>query len=205
MTYAETRVLQVVRLKGRPNVADLPGAAGLPEDESQQVLSSLLDAGCVEQKGERVKLTESGRERLKGFVGAERSDIDQNALSQSYQRFEPFNAEFKQVVTDWQLIDGEKPNDHSDPAYDKRVVQRLADLHERFLPLLRDMVDIAPRLGHYPDRFSKAIGQILDGDHSWLARPLADSYHTIWFELHEDLIELAGLSRAAEAAAGRAE
>jgi pyruvate,orthophosphate dikinase len=33
---------------------------------------------------------------------------------------------------------------------------------------------------------------------------MIDSYHTVWFELHEDLIGLAGLSRADEAAAGRA-
>jgi pyruvate,orthophosphate dikinase len=31
-----------------------------------------------------------------------------------------------------------------------------------------------------------------------------DSYHGIWFELHEDLIQLAGRTRAAEVEAGRA-
>jgi pyruvate,orthophosphate dikinase len=31
-----------------------------------------------------------------------------------------------------------------------------------------------------------------------------DSYHGIWFELHEDLIGLAGRTRAAEVEAGRA-
>lgn len=81
MTYAEIRVLQVVRLKGRPRAADVPAATGLPEDESQQVISSLLEAGRVAQKGERVKLTEGGRERLDALIRAERSDIDQDALS----------------------------------------------------------------------------------------------------------------------------
>jgi pyruvate,orthophosphate dikinase len=33
---------------------------------------------------------------------------------------------------------------------------------------------------------------------------LLDSYHTVWFELHEDLIRLAGRTREAEATAGRA-
>jgi pyruvate,orthophosphate dikinase len=31
-----------------------------------------------------------------------------------------------------------------------------------------------------------------------------DSYHSAWFELHEDLILLAGRNRADEVAAGRA-
>jgi hypothetical protein len=38
-----------------------------------------------------------------------------------------------------------------------------------------------------------------------LLKPLIDSYHTVWFELHEELISLAGLSREAEAASGRAQ
>jgi pyruvate,orthophosphate dikinase len=29
-----------------------------------------------------------------------------------------------------------------------------------------------------------------------LAAPLKDSYHTVWFELHEELIILSGRSRA---------
>jgi hypothetical protein len=30
-----------------------------------------------------------------------------------------------------------------------------------------------------------------------------DSYHTIWFQFHEELIEMAGRTRAEEAAEGR--
>jgi pyruvate,orthophosphate dikinase len=37
-----------------------------------------------------------------------------------------------------------------------------------------------------------------------MAAPLIDSYHTVWFELHEDLIFLANTTRAEEAAQGRA-
>ena len=37
-----------------------------------------------------------------------------------------------------------------------------------------------------------------------MAHPLRDSYHTVWFELHEELIRLSGRNRASEAAAGRA-
>lgn len=205
MTYGDIRVLQAVRLKGRPSGDDLAGAVGLSPEALEQVVSPLIEGGCVERARDRLKLTQHGRDRLAALVEADRQVADQDLLGEVYERFGPFNAEFKQVITDWQLIDGETPNDHSDSDHDDRVVQRLIDLHERFLPLLRDVVAIAPRLGHYPDRFAAAVRRILDGDRSWLARPLSDSYHTIWFELHEDLIELSGLSRTAEAAVGRAE
>ena len=35
-------------------------------------------------------------------------------------------------------------------------------------------------------------------DAAVLARPLIDSYHTVWFELHEELILAAGLTREAD-------
>lgn len=43
------------------------------------------------------------------------------------------------------------------------------------------------------------------GDHRYLTAPDRDSYHTVWFEFHQDLIDLLGLTRQQEAAAvGRA-
>ena len=42
------------------------------------------------------------------------------------------------------------------------------------------------------------------GDGRFVASPRVDSYHGIWFELHEDLIQLAGRTREEETAAGRA-
>jgi hypothetical protein len=46
--------------------------------------------------------------------------------------------------------------------------------------------------------------KIRGGDPTWLTRPLVDSYHTVWFELHEELIGGAGLTREDEAGAGHA-
>jgi pyruvate,orthophosphate dikinase len=53
------------------------------------------------------------------------------------------------------------------------------------------------RLGH-------AIERAVGGDQRYVASPRVDSYHGAWFELHEDLIQLAGRSRVDEVAAGRA-
>jgi hypothetical protein len=38
----------------------------------------------------------------------------------------------------------------------------------------------------------------------FVASPRVDSYHGVWFELHEDLIRLAGRRRSDEGSAGRA-
>jgi pyruvate,orthophosphate dikinase len=62
---------------------------------------------------------------------------------------------------------------------------------------------VAPRFGIYRPRLSRALERVRAGDTSFMARPVIDSYHTVWFELHEDLIAITGRTRAAEAAAGR--
>ncbi|MGK8506490.1 hypothetical protein ACRS5S_00005 [Nocardia asiatica] len=107
-------------------------------------------------------------------------------------------------MTAWQMKDPATVNDHADAEYDGAVLARLSELHRAAQPLLRRIGEVAPRLARYPARFTQAIERIAAGDHAWVARPVLDSYHTVWFELHEDLIGLCGLSRADEAAAGRA-
>jgi len=49
-------------------------------------------------------------------------------------------------------------------------------------------------------RLVRAAAAIAAGDGSMIASPLKDSYHTIWFELHEELIHLSGRNRATEEA-----
>jgi len=198
----QIRVLQALRLKGRATADGVAAATGAA---AEQVLPALVASGHVEEARDRFKLTADGRARLERLLKEERLGIDREALTAAYHAFDGHNAKLKTIITDWQLVDGVRPNDHSDPAYDGAVVQRLTDLHEAFVPLLERFVSLAPRLAPYQGRFESALVKVVAGEYIWLARPLIDSYHTVWFELHEDLIGLAGLSRAAEASAGRAE
>jgi pyruvate,orthophosphate dikinase len=62
--------------------------------------------------------------------------------------------------------------------------------------------EVAPRLAVYGPRFDVAFDAFAAGDHSMLASPLKDSYHTVWFEYHEEMIALTGRDRATEEAAG---
>ncbi|WP_229719137.1 hypothetical protein [Nocardia jinanensis] len=190
-------------MKGRPSEADLLAAGGL---DAAATVAALVDSGALDRAGSRLKLTPPGRAELDRLLAAERATVDQEALKGVYhEAFDALNTTFKQLVTDWQLIDGTRPNDHSDTAYDAAIVFRLGELHQQLVPLLDRLVGFASRLSGYRERFGAALCKVRAGDHSWLARPMVDSYHTVWFELHEELIGLSGLSRAQEAAAGRAE
>jgi hypothetical protein len=200
----ELTILQLVRLRGRPSQDDVVESSRLPSDAAGAVIQDLAATGCLQETRGRLRITPEGKERLASLIQEERASVDHESLASGYERFSEINGEFKRLVTDWQLIDG-SPNDHSDDAYDATIISRLGELHERFIPLVQELAKVAPRLGIYPSRFEAALEKVQAGDHSWLARPMVDSYHTAWFELHEDLIGLLGLTRAEEAAAGRAE
>lgn len=198
------RLLQALRLKGRARVDDLAAATGLDLEETAAAVDGLVSAGHAGEVGGRFKLSPEGRAELDELLAAERATVDSAALANLYDEFDEHNTSLKALMTRWQLKDGSTPNDHTDAAYDAAVIADLVTLDVRFRPLLDRFVAVAERLAHYPPRFARALAMIEAGDRSWFAKPLADSYHTVWFELHEDLIGLAGLTRADEAAAGRA-
>lgn len=201
MTH-ELAVLQAARLKGRLTPELAASSCGVDADSALPLLASLRDAGLV--KGDpSVRLTPEGRTRLAELVQAERADIDADSLKALYDEFDHHNTVLKQVISDWQLRDGE-PNDHSDAQYDRAVIDRLISIDEEFQPLVARIAAVAPRLRIYADRFGNALKLIQAGDTGFVARPIVDSYHTVWFEFHEELIGLLGLSREQEAAAGRA-
>lgn len=201
---AELSLLQALRLKGRLGAAAAASATATSEADAGTALRELLASEHAAESKAAFRLTPAGRARLAELLAAERVTVDQGVLNAVYDDFDEVNSDLKTVVTAWQMKDGETPNDHEDPAYDSGVIDRLAELHERFQPLLGRIVEAVPRLRPYPVRFAAAMGNVRSGDHSFVARPTTDSYHTVWFELHEELIGLLGRNRAEEEAAGRA-
>src|SRR5207253_1780150 len=90
------------------------------------------------------------------------------------------------------------PNDHSDVDYDRGALHRLRELHSNARAWLTPLEAAAPRLAIYRLRLDRAIERLDTGDTKYVASPRVDSYHSVWFELHEDLIQLAGRTRETE-------
>lgn len=197
-------VLRALRLKGRAGTSDLAAATGLREEVVQANVESLAGQGQVRELAGAYAMLPAAREQLDELLEAERGNVDAEAMTAIYEQFTPINHEFKALITAWQERDGE-PNDHSDAAYDGQVLGRLPEIHERVAPLAERVGELAPRLRPYRQRLEHALARVKAGEHEWFLKPLIDSYHTVWFEFHEELIGLSGLSRLEEAAAGRAE
>jgi len=202
---SQTALLQTLRLKGRAASEAIAAALAEPHADVSAGLRDLAAAGFVELgPRDAYRLTPVGREELARLLAEERAGLDQAEMRVHYDAFCVQNDRFKEVMTAWQLKDPLTPNDHSDPEYDDAIVGRLGDVHAAAAPIVAAAVARVPRLAQaYPRRLDAAWELVASGDRAWIAKPLADSYHTVWFELHEELIGLAGLTRAEEAAAGR--
>jgi hypothetical protein len=184
----ELIVLQAVRLKGRISREDLGSDVG--------IVDSLIASGLLID-GPMLRLSPEGRAHLDELLTDERASLDTAAVSAVYGEFRSVNGEFKALVTDWQLKDGQ-PNSHDDADYDAAVLARLGDVHHRVTPLVNAAAAQLPRLRSYSTKLQAALDRVCAGETEWLSRPLIDSYHTVWFELHEELILAAGLTREAE-------
>nr|WP_222932804.1 pyruvate, phosphate dikinase [Nocardia yunnanensis] len=200
----ELAVLRLVGIKGRVNADNLAASLFADAAEIADCCAGLVTTGYCASTPAGFRLTPEGRPRLAQLLAEERDTVDAAALTAAYDEFCVFNAELKVIITDWQMKDPATVNDHADADYDASVLARLNDTHRTLRPLIARLGDLAPRLSRYLDRLDRAVERIAEGDHTYVARPIMDSYHTVWFELHEDLIGLCGLSRAEEAAAGRA-
>ncbi len=186
----ELCVLQAVRLKGRLSRDDLAATLGADPGE---LVDDLTRSGLLVD-GPALRVSSDGRARLNELLTAEREHVDGAAISSVYNEFRAVNAEFKALVTDWQVRDGQ-PNTHEDPEYDAAVFARLDDVHQRVTPIVAAAAEQLPRLSRYSAKLQTALDKVHAGETIWLSRPLIDSYHTVWFELHEELILAAGRNR----------
>ena len=176
-------------------------------EQAASMLDRLAADGLVEMAAGSFRLSADGKTVASELVAADRVAWGADAALEALDRFLELDARMKQAVTDWQMreMNGTQQfNDHADAAYDQSVLDRLSGLHADALDWLRPLEDQLPRLGRYRKRLERAMGLALNGDPAYVASPRVDSYHTVWFELHEDLIVLAGRTRADEVAAGRA-
>ncbi len=195
-------VLHALRLKGRATAAAVATATGLSGSEVDDVLADLGGDGLVERPAATSNtwaLTTAGRDAHRWGVDAEsrRDRAARDAINTAYRRFLSLNQPFKQLCTDWQLRgDGASAlNDHTDSVYDRNVIERLIHMHRDTLDVVDDLARAAPRFGRYRERFEAAVDRLRAGDCSAFTAPLADSYHDVWMELHEDLLVTLGLPR----------
>jgi hypothetical protein len=196
-------VLHGLRLKGFGEAPAVAAAIGLDEElVAKQIAELQAEELVLRRDGSRLAgfaLTPAGRaeqERLAGADLAGTGALDE--IKSIYARFLELNGDFKVLCTDWQLRDGEL-YDHGDAAYNRSIFDRLAGLHEALGDeVLTPLAGVLDRYAVYGPRFADAVRRLESGELDYLTKPLIDSYHTVWFELHEDLLTGLGIDRSQE-------
>jgi len=198
--------LRAIAIKGFAPVQGVADAVLSAPETVQPILDQLAIDGLVVTVAGAYRLTDAGTVRAADLRADEQAAWGLERAVAALDAFLDLDHRMKDTVTAWQLRDAiaQVVNDHTDPEYDRGVLDRLAALHADAIAWLTPVEAGCPRLANYGVRLGRAIEQAQGGDQRHVASPRVDSYHGIWFELHEDLIQLAGRNRADEVAAGRA-
>ena len=199
MANSMHRLMHGAAIMKNGSLADIGAVSGLSAGDATTAMDSAVTTGRVLDVDGKYMLSPAGHM----IVSAEYSRFcahlraDQDFVG-AYARFESVNHDLKQLITRWQTIDiGGKPvaNDHSDADYDNEVIAKLGNLHERFEPILDAIIRSDARYAIYKFKLTAALEKAEDGDINWVSDARTASYHTVWFELHEDLLRVLGRVR----------
>ena len=191
--------MHAVAIRKHGDATQVGAVSGLPAATVARELAWAVANGRVAEADGRFVLTPAGQMILQGEYSKYYAALRANAaFGSACERFEIINRELKQIITDWQTVDvgGRRiANDHANREHDGRIIDRLGDLHERFEPILKQLADAVPRLRHYQRALTAALERAEAGEIAWVSDAKLDSYHTVWFELHEELLRLRGRRR----------
>ncbi len=197
-------VLNGLRLKGFAEADAVAGFVGLRPQVVEEYLRAAAHEGFVRHRDGQPSgwsLTADGRAENERLLAMELDAADvRGAVAAAYERFLALNGSMLQICTRWQVvdIDAQVINDHSDPAYDESVIGQLIEMDAHVQPICAELGEWLERFGNYGPRFVFALDKLRGGDIDWFTKPTLESYHTVWFELHEDLLATLGIDRASE-------
>jgi len=194
--------LHAVRLRGRASTEAVTASLGDPALAVEALLKAAADAGHVRYREGRAagwSLTPEGRDAHAALVAADREACGAiDVIRDAYDRFLAVNQDLIGVCTRWQVKPDGGLNDHTDDDYDAEVIAELAAIDAHIQPVCGQLAEAMDRFGGYGDRLGGALAKVRLGETQFFTSPACDSYHTIWFELHEDLLQTLGIERAKE-------
>jgi hypothetical protein len=174
---------------------------GAPGPDVSSELIDLALAGLVEHVPGDLGgwgLTKAGRATAAERIAAELEEAGtRTAVAAAHDGFLVLNPELLSLCTAWQLrpIDGVATrNDHDDRVYDAWVLGRLTELDRRAGVVCAALAAAMLRFRPYRVRLTDALARARSGALDYVTTS-TESYHTVWFQLHEDLLATLGIPR----------
>jgi broad specificity phosphatase PhoE len=186
-------VLHALRVKGIATPEAIASAIGGEPDQVLARLRELEAGGDAFERPSRKRpgwvLSEQGRDRHAAELAEAHPADTRGPLAERYEGFLALNNDVKGLAARWQHAAGD------DDRFE--LHGRLEDVHELAARTLSNTGEIVPRFARYGDRLGIALEKIED-DPRYFVSPLVESYHTVWFECHEDFLLTLGRTRAEE-------
>jgi hypothetical protein len=187
-------VMHGLAIKKHATPEAVAGILGLEVETVRITLAELVEGKRVVEARGKYLLAPAAHMALDSDYSRFYEEARGNAsFRDGYDEFERLNTALKQLITEWQTIEvrGQRvPNDHSDKGHDDKIIDRLGALHERAEAALEKLARVLPRFSIYRHKLAAALEKAEDGDIAWVSDAKIESYHTLWFELHEDLLRL---------------
>jgi len=200
-TRTDLLVLHTLRCLGFSSLESIGAAAGMAGDAVESELIDLAVAGLIIRTAGPFGgwgLTDDGKAADSRHVADELEATGAGpAVTDAYDRFEVLNPQLLDACTRWQtrrLGSTTVTNDHSDSVYDAKVLDQFASLHRRITPVCDGLTAVLGRFGRYVPRLADALTRAESGEQGYVTDHTA-SYHSVWFQLHEDLLVTLGRTR----------
>jgi hypothetical protein len=177
-------VLHALRCMGFTGTNRVATATGLSASTVESELIDLAVAGLVTHTPGTFGgwgLTETGRAADAENVTSEVDDV-RDAVAGCYDDFLVLNPELLDICAAWQTRPGEK------------VLPVLTGFHTRADAVLARLSVALQRFGRYRERLTTALGRASAGRPEYVTNDV-ESYHAVWFQLHEDLLATLGIPR----------
>lgn len=180
--HTRLAVLQHLSMEG---IAETEELVEVVDGDVRQTLDELEAEGYVEDEGFWY-LTDAGEERL-NEVCRDRFSADQReALRGMFDRFEALDSGMKDLASDWQT--GEYgPGEMAEEL--AGIQQEVEELFEELPP------EVQSAYSRHTGALAGAIEKLRDGNEEYVTGTDVDSYHTVWFRLHDDLLRTLGEGR----------
>lgn len=160
---------------------------GMVETADGDALDALVRSGYATLRGRAAVLTVEGRQAHATWARLPEGSDEAHIALAAYDQFLVLDRAVKELTTAWQLA-AARANPDGFSIEEWELIDRLTALNDKIGAVIRPLGQAVARFGGYRPRFSNALRRLEEGERQWFSGLTCDSYHTVWWHLHEDLL-----------------
>jgi hypothetical protein len=193
-------IFTALTLKPFADVDQVVAILGAAPGDVEAALARCVESDQVADLDGKYGLTGASNE-LVGAIYASRYGgwRDQPDRVAALDAFEQVNGRLLGVMTDWQTVDvagSRVPNGHDDADYDERILTRLDKVHAGMERALAPLAAADQLISRFIARLADALQRAEVGRTEYVCDVEVESFHNIWFQLHEHLLRTFGRERS---------